>query len=81
MLKAFGKLKIMLKWGKSIEKHQNTSKIYEIFRSHQYFGRLPDIPEPVLHETLHARIFLHSASIYAVKMGPTRAKMLKKHVF
>ena len=29
MLKAFGKLKTRLKWGKSIEKHQNTSKIYD----------------------------------------------------
>ena len=60
MFKASGKLKTTPTWGKSIEKHQNTSKFSENFRSFQYFGRLPDIPEPVLHETLHARIFLRS---------------------
>ena len=53
MLKASRKLKTKLKFGKSIEKHQNTSKKSENFRSLQYFGRLPDIPEPNLHEKMH----------------------------
>ena len=54
MFKASGKLKTSPTWGKSIEKHQNTSKFSENRGALQYFGRLPIEIKPDLHEKIHA---------------------------
>ena len=50
MFKASGELKTSPKYGKSIEKHQNTLKFSQFSMLFECVGRLPYIPEPDLHE-------------------------------